>query len=194
LEWLDATLLFAAEEWERQTLRNWTEVISGWGRCTLSLAGVVEARLPAYAVRSFAAWMMTGRPRSTVQKARDMLEFRIADMKKDDVKAVLGRVLTWPVKGAVPCARPNYADSGPIADSHYPGRVIVLDPQLRVVLFQEIFDPLAPLRGLLPVGVEVRNVLVRDLSRIVIEIARRQDVPGVGELAPRLRPCVFGLH
>jgi hypothetical protein len=52
----------------------------------------------------------------------------------------------------------------------------------------------AALRGLLPVGVEVRNFLVRDLFRIVIEIARQQDVPGVGELAPRLRPCVFGLH
>src|SRR5258705_1583267 len=63
-----------------------------------------------------------------------------------------------------------------------PGGVIVLDPQLRVVLFHEFFDHLAALRGLLPVGVEERNFLVRDLFRIVIEIARQQDAPGVGEL------------
>src|SRR5258707_10662332 len=63
-----------------------------------------------------------------------------------------------------------------------PGGVIVLNPQLRVVLFHEFFDHLAALRGLLLVGVEGRNFLVRDLFRIVIEIARQQDVPGVGEL------------
>src|SRR5499425_257362 len=63
-----------------------------------------------------------------------------------------------------------------------PGGVIVLDPQLRVVLFHKFFDHLAALRGLLLVGVEGRNFLVRDLFRIVIEIARQQDVPGVGEL------------
>jgi tripartite-type tricarboxylate transporter receptor subunit TctC len=53
-----------------------------------------------------------------------------------------------------------------------PAGVIVLDPQLRMVLFNESFDHLAALRGLLSVGVEVRNFLVRDLFRIVIEIAR----------------------
>jgi hypothetical protein len=63
-----------------------------------------------------------------------------------------------------------------------PGRVIVLNPHLRVVLFHEFFDHLAALRGLLPVCVEVRNLLVRDLFGIVIEIARQQDVAGVGEL------------
>src|SRR6516164_839698 len=63
-----------------------------------------------------------------------------------------------------------------------PGGVIVLDPQLRVVLFHEFFNHLAALRGLLLVGVEVRNFLVRDLFRIVIEIARQQNVPGVCEL------------
>ena len=52
-----------------------------------------------------------------------------------------------------------------------PGDVIVLDPQLRVVLFHELFDPLAALRGLLPIRVGDRNFLVRDLFRIVIEIA-----------------------
>src|SRR5580692_3655527 len=63
-----------------------------------------------------------------------------------------------------------------------PGGVIVLDPQLRVVLLHEFFDLFAALGGLLPVGVEVRNLLVRDLLRIVIEIACQQDVPGVREL------------
>src|SRR3984893_18260750 len=63
-----------------------------------------------------------------------------------------------------------------------PSGVIVLNPQLRVVLLQEFFDHRAALRGLFPVGVEGRNFLVRDLFRIVIEIARQQDVPGVGEL------------
>src|SRR5215467_683492 len=53
-----------------------------------------------------------------------------------------------------------------------PGGVIVLDPQLGVILFHEFFDHLAALRGLLLVGVERRNFLVRDLFRIVIEIAR----------------------
>src|SRR6266581_3897037 len=60
--------------------------------------------------------------------------------------------------------------------------VIVLYPQLRVILFHEFFDHLAALRGLLLVGVEGRNFLVRDFVRIVIEIARQQDAPGVGEL------------
>jgi len=60
--------------------------------------------------------------------------------------------------------------------------VIVLDPQLRAVLFHEILDNLAALRGLFLVGVEGRNLLVRDFFRIVIEIARQQDVPGIGEL------------
>ena len=53
-----------------------------------------------------------------------------------------------------------------------PGGVIVLNPQLRVVLFHEFFDHLAALRGLLPIRVGGRNFLVRDLFRIMIEIAR----------------------
>ena len=64
----------------------------------------------------------------------------------------------------------------------YPARPIVLNPQLRTVLFHKLFNHLAALRGLLLVGVEGRNFLVRDLFRIVIEIARQQDVPGLGEL------------
>src|SRR5262245_30055257 len=52
-----------------------------------------------------------------------------------------------------------------------PAGVIVLDPELRVVLFHEGFDFLAALRGLLPVGVEVRHLLVGDLFRIMVEIA-----------------------
>src|SRR5260370_32454930 len=63
-----------------------------------------------------------------------------------------------------------------------PSGVVVLDPQLRLVLFHEFFDLLAALGGLLLVGVERRNFLERNLFRIVIEIARQQDVPGVGEL------------
>src|SRR5215467_8813419 len=62
------------------------------------------------------------------------------------------------------------------------GGVVVLDPQLRVVLFDEFFDHLAALRGLLLIRVEGGNLLVGDLFRIVIEIARQQDVPGLGEL------------
>src|SRR5438067_10961546 len=42
-----------------------------------------------------------------------------------------------------------------------PRSVIVLDPQLRVILFHEFFDHLAALRGLLLVGVEGRNFLQR---------------------------------
>src|ERR1700733_16226607 len=63
-----------------------------------------------------------------------------------------------------------------------PAGVIVLNPQLRVVLFHEFFDHFAALRGLLLAGVERRNFLVSDLFRIMIEIARQEDVPGVGEL------------
>jgi hypothetical protein len=63
-----------------------------------------------------------------------------------------------------------------------PACVIVLNPQLRVVLLHEFFDPLAALRGLLPIRVVDWHLLVRDLFRIVIEIARQQDIPGVGEL------------
>jgi Helix-turn-helix domain len=54
----------------------------------------------------------------------------------------------------------------------YPGGVIVLNPQLRVVLFYEFFDHLAALRSLLLIRVEGRNFLICDLFRIVIEIAR----------------------
>src|SRR6266446_3590516 len=63
-----------------------------------------------------------------------------------------------------------------------PGGVIVLNPQLRVVLFHEFFDHLAALGGLLLIRVEGWDFLVRDLFRIVIEIARQQDIPGFGEL------------
>src|SRR4030095_11858395 len=63
-----------------------------------------------------------------------------------------------------------------------PSRVIVLDPQLRAVLSHEFFDHRAALRGLLLIGVEGRDLLVRDLCRIVIEVAHQQDVPGLGKL------------
>src|SRR5262249_8683400 len=63
-----------------------------------------------------------------------------------------------------------------------PGRIVVLNPQLRAVLLHEFFDHLAALRGLLLVGVEGRNFLERDLFRVVIEITRQQDTPGLGEL------------
>src|SRR5712672_2030817 len=63
-----------------------------------------------------------------------------------------------------------------------PGGVVVLDPQLRLVLFHEFFDLLAALRGLLLIHVVGGNFLVRDLFRIVIEIARYQDVPVFTEL------------
>src|SRR5262245_22104097 len=63
-----------------------------------------------------------------------------------------------------------------------PRSVIVLDPQLRVILFHEFFDHLAALRSLLLVGVEGRNFLQRDLLRIVIEIARQKNVTGFGKL------------
>jgi hypothetical protein len=53
-----------------------------------------------------------------------------------------------------------------------PGGVVVLNPQLRLVLFHECFDHLSALRGLLLIRVEGGNFLVRDLFRIVIEIAR----------------------
>src|SRR5207237_9556900 len=63
-----------------------------------------------------------------------------------------------------------------------PGGVIVLNPQLRLVLFHEFFDHLAALGGLLLIRVVGWHFLVRDLFRIVIEIARQQDIPGFGEL------------
>jgi hypothetical protein len=58
----------------------------------------------------------------------------------------------------------------------------VLDPELRAILFYELFDHRPAPGGLLLVGVEGRNLLERDLFGIVIEIARQQHVPGVGEL------------
>jgi hypothetical protein len=48
LEWLDATLLFAAEEWERQTLRNWTEVIS-YSSASPPVAGTAMRHFPTSA-------------------------------------------------------------------------------------------------------------------------------------------------
>jgi len=57
----------------------------------------------------------------------------------------------------------------------------VLNPQLRVVLPHEFFDHRAALCGLFPVSVEGRNFLVRDLFWVVIEIARQENVSGVGE-------------
>src|SRR3954471_4018113 len=63
-----------------------------------------------------------------------------------------------------------------------PGSVIVLDPELRAILFYELFDHRSAPGGLLLVGVEGWNLLERDLLGIVIEIARQQHVPGVREL------------
>ena len=58
----------------------------------------------------------------------------------------------------------------------------MLNPQLRLVLFQEFFNHLAALGGLLLIRVEGWDFLVRDLFRIVIEIAREQDISSIGEL------------